>query len=54
MWLFHANSIRLASAMGAGGDYAIVVGGRYQLTNNIYELKRFLEMMKKIYKNKAK
>ena len=42
-WLFYANTIRFASAMGAGGDYAVFAGGRYQLSQTILELNDWLQ-----------
>lgn len=36
-WLFYANSIRYASAMG-GADYGVFANGRYQLSANLQEL----------------
>lgn len=37
-WLFYANSVRFASAMGGGGDYGVFADGRYALSKNIQEL----------------
>ena len=37
-WLFYANTVRFASAMGGGGDYGIFADGRYQMTKGIFEL----------------
>jgi len=45
-WLFYANSVRFASAMGCGGDYGVFAHGRYHLSANIQELKDWLEVRK--------
>lgn len=37
-WLFHANSIRFASAMAGGGDYGVFADGRYQMMQKITRL----------------
>ena len=37
-WLFYANTIRFASAMGGGGDYGVYADGRYQMTKRLFEL----------------
>ncbi len=42
LWLFHANSIRFASAMAGGGDYGVFANGRYQMTENIFQLRGWL------------
>jgi hydroxylamine dehydrogenase len=42
-WLFQANSIRFAAAMAGGGDYGVFAGGRFQLLNNIADIKDWLE-----------
>ncbi|MFQ6132347.1 MAG: multiheme c-type cytochrome [Armatimonadota bacterium] len=39
-WLFYANSVRYASAMG-GPDYAAFKNGWWQLTNNLQEMREF-------------
>jgi hypothetical protein len=39
-WLFYANSLRYASAMG-GPDYATFKNGWWQLTNNLQYMKDF-------------
>jgi len=36
-WLFYANSVRLASAMG-GADYGVFANGRWYLSKNIQEM----------------
>ena len=48
VWLFHANTVRFASAMGGGGDYGAFADGRYQLSKSITELNDWLEMRKKV------
>ncbi|MBI9082821.1 MAG: hydroxylamine oxidase [Desulfobacterales bacterium] len=37
-WLFHANTIRFASAMAGGGDYGAFADGRYHLSRKIADL----------------
>jgi hydroxylamine dehydrogenase len=37
-WLFHANSIRFASAMAGGGDYGVFENGSYQLSRTIMQM----------------
>ncbi len=37
-WLFYANTVRFASAMGGGGDYGVFADGRYQMTKRLFEL----------------
>jgi hydroxylamine dehydrogenase len=37
-WLFYANSIRLSSAMGGGGDYGVFANGRYFMSQTIQEI----------------
>jgi len=37
-WLFYANTVRFASAMGGGGDYGVFADGRYQMTQRLFEL----------------
>ena len=37
-WLFYANTVRFASAMGGGGDYGVFANGRYQMTKRLLEL----------------
>ena len=51
-WLFYANSIRLSAAMGGGGDYGVFANGRYQLTNNLFLLKEWLENHKQVVNKK--
>jgi hydroxylamine dehydrogenase len=43
IWLFYANSIRMTSAMGGGGDYGVFADGRYQLTNTLQKLMEVYE-----------
>jgi hypothetical protein len=47
-WLFYANSIRFASAMGGGGDYGVFAEGRYQLSQTLLELNDWLRLQKKL------
>ncbi|MBD3226376.1 MAG: hydroxylamine oxidase [Caldithrix sp.] len=46
IWLFYANSTRFASAMAGGGDYGVFANGRYQTTEQLYQLLRSLEERK--------
>lgn len=48
IWLFYANTIRFASAMGGGGDYGVFADGRYHLSETLPELNDWLEMRKKL------
>jgi ssDNA-binding Zn-finger/Zn-ribbon topoisomerase 1 len=41
-WLFHANSIRYASAM-MGADYGVFANGRWYLNKNIEEMEEWLK-----------
>ena len=47
-WLFYANTIRFASAMGGGGDYGVFADGRYHLSKNLLELNDWLDLRKKL------
>jgi hypothetical protein len=42
VWLFYANSIRFASAMAGGGDYAVFADGHYSHAKRISELYQLL------------
>jgi hydroxylamine dehydrogenase len=42
-WLFHANGIRFASAMGGGGDYGVFEDGRYQLSRTMMEMQDWIQ-----------
>jgi hypothetical protein len=42
-WLFWANTVRLASAMGGGGDYGVFADGRFQLSQNVTDLQDWLD-----------
>ena len=48
-WLFYANTIRFASAMGGGGDYAVFAQGRYQMSQNLEELNEWLKINRKLF-----
>jgi hypothetical protein len=48
-WLFHANSVRLSSAM-LGADYGVFDGGRWNLSKNIQDM---LDHMKFLMKANA-
>lgn len=43
-WLFYANSIRFASAMG-GADYGVFANGRFYLAENLREMADWLEFL---------
>jgi hypothetical protein len=53
-WLFYANTIRFASAMGGGGDYGVYANGRYQMAHNLLELEDWLGLRKQIPSLKSK
>lgn len=42
VWLFYANSIRFASAMAGGGDYAVFADGFYSHSKRLAELHQWL------------
>jgi len=42
-WLFYANSIRFAAAMG-GADYGVFAGGRWQLSRSVREMEKELRL----------
>lgn len=42
-WLFHANTIRFASAMAGGGDYGVFADGRYHAARNLQQLADWLQ-----------
>jgi hypothetical protein len=48
IWLFYANSIRFASAMGGGGDYGVFADGRYHLSKTLLELNDWLALQKRL------
>ena len=48
IWLFFANTVRFASAMGGGGDYGVFADGRYHLNDRIMALKDWLDIKKSI------
>jgi hypothetical protein len=48
-WLFYANTVRFASAMGGGGDYGVFADGRYQLSRRIREMSEWLDLRKKLF-----
>ena len=50
IWLFHANTVRFASAMGGGGDFGVFAQGRYQLIKRVGELEDWLAMKKSLNK----
>lgn len=52
-WLFYANTIRFASAMGGGGDYGVYANGRYQLSKTLLELDDWLKLRKQMPAMKA-
>jgi hydroxylamine dehydrogenase len=48
-WLFYANTVRFASAMGCGGDYGVFADGRYHLSKTLLELNDWLELRKQVF-----
>jgi hypothetical protein len=46
IWLLYANSIRFASAMAGGGDYAVFADGHYTHAKRVKELHAWLESRK--------
>jgi hypothetical protein len=46
-WLFYANSVRLANAMAGAPDYAAFKNGWWNLTNNLQEMKDWIELRRK-------
>jgi hydroxylamine dehydrogenase len=46
-WLFYANSIKYASAMTGAPDYATFKNGWWNLTENLQQMKDWVELMKK-------
>ena len=54
IWQFYANTIRFASAMGGGGDYAVYAGGYYQLSRTLLEMNEWLTLHQRLQsKNKT-
>ena len=47
-WLFYANTVRFASAMGGGGDYGVFADGRYHQSSNIFQLQDWLLLRDKL------
>lgn len=45
-WLFYANTVRFASAMGGGGDYGVFADGQYQMTKRLFELEDWFNSAK--------
>ncbi|MCE5336116.1 MAG: hydroxylamine oxidase [Desulfobacteraceae bacterium] len=43
VWLLWANTVRLASAMGGGGDYGVFADGRYNLRKAVQAMKEWAE-----------
>ena len=50
IWQFYANSIRFASAMGGGGDYAVYAGGYYQLSQTLLEMDEWLKLYQELHR----
>jgi len=46
-WLFYANSIKYASAMTGAPDYASFKNGWWNLTENLQQMKDWVELMKR-------
>ena len=51
-WLFYANTIRFASAMGCGGDYGVYADGRYHLSKTLLELDDWIRLRKELFPDK--
>lgn len=51
-WLIYANTVRFASAMGFGGDYGVFADGRYELNKAIVRLQNWLELRKRLPKER--
>jgi hydroxylamine dehydrogenase len=47
-WLIYSNHIRLASAMGCGGDYGVFAKGRYDLSESFMKMSDWLKTKKMI------
>jgi len=47
IWQFYANTIRFASSMAGGGDYAVYADGNYHLSQALLEMNAWLELHKK-------
>ncbi len=47
-WLFYANSVKYASAMTGAPDYATFKNGWWNLTENLQQMKDWIEFKKKI------
>lgn len=47
-WLFYANSVKYASAMTGAPDYATFKNGWWNLTENLQQMKDWIELKKKI------
>ena len=45
-WLFYANTVRFASAMGGGGDFGVFADGRYQTTRHLMKLEDWFNSAK--------
>lgn len=50
IWLFYANTVRFASAMGGGGDFGVFADGRYQLMKSVRALNDWLELKQPVKK----
>ncbi len=48
IWLFYANTIRFASAMGCGGDYAVFADGRYMMARSLADLADWWRLRKEL------
>lgn len=48
IWLFYANTVRFASAMGGGGDYGVFADGRYALSKSILSLSDWFNLRKTV------
>jgi hypothetical protein len=45
-WLFYANSTRFSSAM-CGADFSVFDNGRWKMSQNVAEMKEWLDLHKK-------
>jgi len=53
-WLFYSNSIRYASAMSGAPDYTAFKNGWWYLTDNLEEMKNWIEIKEKAKEEKKK
>lgn len=53
-WLFYANHIRFASAMGCGGDYGVFSSGSYDLSATLMEMLDWLKFREQMFPEKIR